>query len=1012
MQQLGNFDTANQSQAPVFVVVLFDSATRLPSFALIQESPTDIPSVYLNGVAIETRGLLGDLSITVARPSDGGGILRRNCTLNINTEHASGYAYFRAALSKSLYYGGQTVGDFYFGIYGFERHHMNEDLRDGLFYGFYQIESGVQWTEEDGTTQLPLNDILNLDETIVGATSESIPESFFLYNPWFDGVIVPKVFGYVPRIKLINSFPSISVKDLSASISGSVAASYNGASTSIILEQYTDKSSVLRQIADIGGYVRIKMADGEVIYGTLDYDDVANTVTLLVVTRNTYYGKSTGYTYASNGQTPADWRSDATYQRIPPTWSYNSSVILDGKNKIQDTSGWMQADVEFWVDPTTIITETRAVQMQGWDNEDENLLKHDTFFNAANDNTSVLSYDFFLAGYGAGYIPGFGSQTVWANPAGQYLKFLAVPKEVKFYFNDPNTSVPGSGAAGSGWQMVGIEPAAVTYECYIRNGYSHFSNNNVYCEGDGRLIKIPTANIVSVTDSTTVGALTSMAKIVLTAAPLDMDIGATSNVVYTDALYRTGTNEKRTEKVINAILAESSFLSYFAGNNITDTSSGLSASNWLPYIGYLAKGEETVTDVVDRACFQCGATFRWSRNQFHIRQTAYVTGAETTVDIDGDDYIKPELPTTDMYEMLENASSINFGKLRTAIDAAGYEYIPLYFEVDYGGWEDPFFKPAKQLVNKAIRPKERKVSYAFDLINDPASMNYAVGAFLSIGHPSAVSSVQRTLVTEMSLHGCQWEALDPVVFKDFPLISTADETNANLDTSRYPRYLKPLDGKKFIMGAVCVAETVEYNLAVRNPNVKLTARMSQTFVNANGVSIYAPPYPPLPPPVPSGNPADPPSAPTGGAGSGYGYGGTYDPMPLALTGVATIEIDSLAAEVLALSVAVNSSGIYTGGWTYALEVVDPYATGAASVSVAAGSFLDKLDDSYVNTPIPFNLTVDYTWFTPVPAALTRTLILRFTRTIKYSIAGPDTYTDVIDYPITVNIARPLDIVGS
>ncbi len=1011
MQQLGNFDTANQSQAPVFVVVLFDSATRLPSFALIQESPTDIPTVYLNGVGIETRGLLGDLSITVTRPSDGGGILRRNCTLNINTEHAAGYAYFRAALSKSLYYGGQTVGDFYFGIYGFERHHMNDDLRDGLFYGFYQIESGVEWTEEDGTTKLPLNDILTLDETIVGATSEAIPESFFLYNPWFDGIIVPKVFGYVPRIKLINSFPSISVKDLSNSISGTVGASYTSGSTTVILEQYTDKSSVLRQIAAIGGYVRIKMADGEVIYGTLTYDSGTNTVVLNVVTRNTYYGTSTGYTYASNGQTPADWRSDATYQRIPDTWSYTTSVITDGKNKIQDTSGWMQASYEFWVDATTIVTETCAVQMQGWDNEDENLLKHETCFNAAEDNTSVLSYDFFLAGYGAGYIPGFGSQHVWANPAGQYLKFLSVPKEVKFYFNDPDASSAGSGAAGSSWQMVGIEPNSVTYECYIRNGYSHFSNNNIYCEGDGRLIKIPTANVVSVTDSTTVGSLTNMAKVVLTAAPVDMDIGATSNVVYTDALYKTGTDENRTEMVMNAILGESEFLAYFAGNNLTNSGGGLSDDNWLPYIGYLAKGEETVTDVIDRACFQCGATFRWSRNQFFIRTAACVGNAESVVDIGGDDYIKPEVAHTDMYEMLEDSCSVGFGKLRNIVDDAGYEYIPLYFDVDYGGWEDPFFKPAKQLVNKAIRPKERKVSYAFDLINDPDSMRYAIGAFLSIGHPSATSSIQRTLTAEMTLHGCRWEALDPIIFKDFPLISTADETNANLDTDRYPRYLAPLDGKKFIMGALCVVDSVTYVLSVRNPKVTLEARMSQTFTNANGVSIYGPPYLPLPPPIPSGNPADPPGVGAGVTGS-YGFGGSFTAMPLVLEDVADITIDSLDPEVLTLGITVNASGIYNEGWTFTLEIVDPYATGAASLSVITGSFPDKVDDSYVPSVISTDLTVDWEWFTPVPHATTRTLILRFTRIIRYNAGSPETYNDTIDYPITVNITAPIDIVGS
>lgn len=1006
MQVLGNFQVADQELAPVVVVICFDTATRSVQFVLSQDAATTVPYIKYDSRVYENFDVLDDVVVTSTQPDNGGGIIRRSTTLTVLTENPKGYPYYQGVFSKKFYQGGLNVRDFYFGIYAIDRRMLNEEIRTGLFLGYFQIQTGASWTEREGKTTLPLVDVLTNDDTLVGATEEVIPDSLFLFNPWFNEQIVPKVWGQVARVKLLNSFPSFSVRTLSSALNGRVESNYTNASTSILLEKYADQSSVLRQLITVGGTVKVKMADGEVIAGTLSYNSGTGEVTLNITQRNTYYDIVQGYTYAGVGQDPTQWQSVALLdiQNIPSTWSKRSSVILDGKNRIQDPNGWMQATLAFFDDslPTKSYTAEVTAQMEGWDNEADNVIKHTQFVDSIG-NASTLSYIFQSHAYGV-VQTGLGTLTTWSWIAGQYLEFDPNTRPVKLWFRNPTTAT-GGGSIGDSWQIVNIAPAATTYECYIRNGFSHFDANHVYCEGDGRLVKIPPSKIVSVTDSTTVGTLSNMAKIILTSPPLDMGIGATSNIVYVDALYRTGTNEARSERVMYEVLKESSLIQHLLGSNITTT---LPTNNFLPYFGYLARRVETVSEILDRLLFQLGATLRCRYDKYGLEWSGRTHSTEAVVTIGGNAHIRPLASHIDENEMLLEATRVEMGQFKTKVDSAGYEFIPFYFDVDYGAWEDPYYKPVKSGVNRAIKPYERKFDYAFDLIQDAASANYAIGSALSIGHPSGFASIERSFGVDCTMYAARFEALDPIVLRNFPLITTADETNATFDSDGAPCYLRPSDQKKFLMGALCQVTNAVYDFSVDNPKVTLTAKMAQTFVQANGISVARPPYPPALPPSPPSDPNNPPN-PNGGTIGGWSYSGSATPMDATVTTAAPIVINSTAAELTTFDIDISDFSAGSGGWSYYVTVhpEDGLDTGyefAATVSGGGfGTFPNKLNDSYTTPAQTTQISVSYEWFFGLPATVSRPVVVRIHRIIPYIPAGDVMYEDTIPQTVRISV---------
>lgn len=989
MRSLGKQYSELPSSSPVLVVMVFSTATKLPAYAWVQESQTDVSMVMYSGIQVQCAGLLDDVHIRSSRPQSGGGLRRNVVDLKLNVIDAKGYPILDDPIVKGLYYGGSNLEDFYFGIYAIDRQWLNLDVRSGACYGHFSVDNEVSWGEVDGIQTISLIDMLLSNESIVGATAEVIPDTFFIYNPWFTANFFLKAYGQVPRIKVLNAFPSFSIKNFAASIGGTVRTAYTNASATIVLEDNTTDSSLLLQVVSIGGTVRIRMNDGEVIAGTLSYNSGAHTITLTVTARNTYYNNVTAYNDSLDGRSPDQWGTTPSYSTV--LFSPFQTVIPNAKELILDQNGYLQADIQFF-DPANATDKSYTVtncvaKIQGLLSERKDVVIHsfwpdDRFPNWHNQGSIS---GFYNNTSNSAYLP--TNQTpIWGIAAFQFLKFRTATQKIKLYFNDPSVSVAGSGAVGAPWSLVHIEPASIDKSCYIRNGYSKFDVNNVYVEGEGKLIKVPSANI-TITQSGTFYGLAGLTKIAFTEVPLDMGIGAKNNLVYVDALYKTGaTTDSRAEVILREIIKEDPTLTTMLGSTLTTPQT----ENYLPFIGWIARTETKLTDIIDRVCYQCGITLKWVRGKIEIEVTGqnnnierdYTAGTPVLqTDPPAGTYVEPLVTATDGDEMLENTAGLRIGNLRTFkyTTEAMQEYVPIYIRATYGGWEDPYYTAVISSSNRNIKPFERLVEYHFDLINDASSFTNAVGKSLSIGHPSGYALAQRAITTDMSLQGCRWEAMNPIVFNNFPLVSTRDLTNASYraDTGAI-LYPKRADGKRYLMGALCVVEDVTYEFNVRNPVVKLYARNSQTFITPSGLSIYSPPGPPTSIPVVPIDPNVPPNpgpgngpnnvivVPPGGGGSDWLMPEIITPNPVSFT-----RIDDLTTQNKTFTITVDSGWLFNKGWAYNLFVDDGSGAGAedfgsvvgASISGGtSGSFPDKTSGAYVPPVYTVTVSVNYLFF--------------------------------------------------
>src|SRR6267154_3450624 len=279
MRALAKLYNQIQQQQPVLIVVCFDSLTRTPQYCLIQENPTEVSEITFGDLSLPTIGALDTVQLDTNTPSNGGGLIRRQGSLVINSRDANGIPFNLDPFNKKFYSTGVRYQDFYFGIWVIDRAFINDDIRGGMFLGYYQIQPTINWTEDQVKTTVPIFDILTLEDGIIGVSfvrnflgnlveePVALP-AMRLFNPWITKYVVPKVYGQVERIKLVNDFPSFSLKQLSQLISGRLQRDFLLTDTNIKL-QLAELDIGTTQLNQLVGYrVRIKIGTtGEVILG-------------------------------------------------------------------------------------------------------------------------------------------------------------------------------------------------------------------------------------------------------------------------------------------------------------------------------------------------------------------------------------------------------------------------------------------------------------------------------------------------------------------------------------------------------------------------------------------------------------------------------------------------------------------------------------------------------------------------------------------------------------------------
>lgn len=1063
---IGNIVNGLNSSAPSAAIIVFDVATNTPHYALVQEGLLDLAIVTLNGVTIPVINLLGKLTYTDTFPQANEGCRKNIISFDVYSADPKGYPFAVAPLNNLFYQGGQIIKSVYFGVYLFDRsQQISGDLNQGCCLGYYVLDSSLAWDEVSGVTKFQVADVLNMAMENVGyLTTDVDPTILFAYNNYHTSDNFPVVYGAVPRIRMMNAFPSFSVSLLTMNISGHVLTAYNLSSTTIELEADVNIGDALLQLANLGGTARIKMADGEIIAGTLVYDSTANTITLDITARNTYYAQVMGYMNSGDGLTPAAWADGPASGGIDVpnygtvNFSATSTIIPNGSKIIISTTGFMQADIQEWagspgpgytlianaVAQMTSVTAGVVTGTKVADNTRDSVSHSLWTTDTTNQYTIESSISAYFASPSNDYDFPSGTTIVYSYGGFEWMKFYATPQPIRLFINNPAILVPGQasatlcinvgtatgvgtpstpvtngpmitsgvtepatlgvgftytitannsptsytatslpswatfnpvtgtiggipttnntsyfipitatdnagiGAIGASWQLVGFDAASVDNSCYMRNGLSQFSIDNVYYEADSQLLNIPVANIVSVTQRTTAYTLQNLAQITLTSAPLDMTNilpNAKSNIVYADAGYDTtgdGQNN-RAERIITAVVQTDTILPTLCGNSVSlsgTSGTDYPADNFLPWIGILVRKPSTVSAVLNRALYQCNAALDWIVNKFQLRlrNTPYGIGtlwSQVTWTPPGGSagqYINLPVFATSDQEQLENGATMTCGQVVSKMRAGTSETeIPAcHTKLNYGGWEDPNYPIAQAQKKNLLVSNDRLVEYTFDFINDADSYALAAAFFKTIGHPSAVTQVDRRLSMKMNLMGLRWQSGDIIVWNNFPMVTTTDETDGFFDgTGTYAGILYNVehDGSSppnyytdRLMGALGVVLSVKLTMDTDMVDVTVESRQSNLWLNDLDILASGPPY--------VGNPNQPQSpgegTPNGGgAGTSGGYGGGGgNPMPFYLSHPAGMTINTtLTDPTCDITVTPLGDIVNNIGWVYQMELL-------------------------------------------------------------------------------------------
>lgn len=886
---LGEFGSTKQ---PRVILLVFDTATGTPQFALCQEVNYDLDAVRYNNTYVPIQFCVDKITFSRSAPSAPGGLVRNMASVTFMPNDSKGHPFsLVSGLRKEFFRGGQVNKDFYIEMWGCSANGIGKDIRkNSHFFGRFIFDVGTGWNESSGVTSVRLVDPLLVQTYRPGELDTEIESTWRIFNKWmvsFTGF--PTVYGQVPRVKMVNRFPSFDLRDLTQQTGQFTVVS---GPRYIILPAAEIEGSLIEELAtittgDLILYIR-NLATDEVIRGRWEIDIDGNGE-LVILNRQSYYAKvKARYTSSSLNNTTAytDFLSSQliTYNKV-------FSQIDDDPNKVLAPDGYLKGTFRFatYQDPSSITTTTAAydleildvyVKLDGWRDIDQRHLRHEVINHPTDPSTFGYPSAFQLR---YGNTDADGSYTIARRFVGQptsgltiadYVgKMLADPEEVELYFVVPGT-LPDINN-GDEWQLVNAEIGSVDADAYIRTSECEVVSNQFYAEASGRLVRIPVDQITSVTTDLTVGGANKLTRVRLTKPPLEMDIDATSNVIYCDTKYITG--REHPSVILNALIQE---------NQDGTIPELVRVEQELPYIGFVASGDSTLTEYLDKFLFQTGSILYYAFGKLYM--TMSVQWPEWILQDHAGD-INGEPVTEDYVKQISTIKRISDYDLNTAetsvdrieareIDENGFEYNRVYLFSKYGAWQDPFSD--RFISNRVRRFPTRNYDqkeYNYDMMSDSVSHGYASLMSSLPGHASQYCTVARTFKFETGLNQLKYLPLDIIELNNFPNLTSDieeyDGTNEALE-------IKDSDGNIYwqkndntllrTLPGMCMIDSIESVFTAKDVRVMFTARMICGKINFLSGSLGDIPEPQFPdiPPIPNPDPNIPPIQGIGGGGAG------------------------------------------------------------------------------------------------------------------------------------------------
>jgi len=863
--------------APAFFVVIHDTstmaATAILSENLLLEEFSGI--VKYNGAQFQVQQLLTSLRVAATIPDSlGSGLIRRTSTMSVLSEALKGTPFSAGAFSKYIWFTGKPISSVTLSVWGVDTANNNAEITAGACFGFYSIDSDTEWNESTGECALSLVDVTASNTKIVGGTASDETRKLLSFNTDYSPKVVPTVFGAIQRVKTIRGYPDINTTSSStdADFTGTFPVAYNGTDTTLVLEQNSEDTTILRQLINSGNtQVRLRLDSNEVVSGVLSYDIVTNEVSLTSCVRNTFY--YTGKAYSSikswdtqyrDGTDPIGYATNVDYfSRLLATyWNSNSFYVTDTASNFSGVLatqaeaigyGYAKLNVSFppflgdtpmyakLSNASTYNEATRTAALTIEQNTKQGA--YATTFGLGGTppvgHTASRLEHVAIASYTLQYIIEPGAQaplpyvkdnlgyTYWFGFRNNTLQDPAiVPFDTVFlYYLDPIATAGGVGIAiNSNWYIIEFG-GTTSFAHYINNGYCSILTSKLYCEGDKGLMEVPAEFIVSKADSVAEYGYTNLCKIVLNKLPSAMGIGAINNNIYTD----TTCPSLDYRQVLYTFMASSpAWASILSSSNLNPTSYAAPITTY--GLGFICSGE-SYSEILDKVCFQLSMAFRWNGSGcVDIYDTI---GGSLVANIWTGNIIDSGI-------LLENTGKLRMGQVQTTAIDSDRDYIALFAEVSYGAWMDPFYKIPKD--NTALAENETYFTYAFDCLQTEATMVWAIDRLSKIGAAGMATTIRKTVGIEGGLQDlAKYEPLDSLLVNYYPGYTDDDNLSPIVTRSGGSLEYAP-SSRKFLLQGVVVVESVEYNLSIGDISVSIAARISQDKVDFRGGRIPKPPF--------------------------------------------------------------------------------------------------------------------------------------------------------------------------
>lgn len=825
MRNLRNFSDKSQ---PFTVVVCFDATTHTPSFALTNYgvSIADKLTVTVLGVEIPLYMQIDNVMVTEGRPQGSGGLVRNSAKFDVTFVGPFAISPF----TKTLYSAGTNVDSVYFGIWVTDYAKSMLDMNEGAFFGYYKLDANVTWAESSLVTSINLIGILQLQ---AGRYNEVMSDAETLLDgsEYAQLLEVPAYLGYRGKVKCvgrtnsaISSYANVARTAVKGVVSGLVQSDVLSG-TSIVLGRSPTLATV------VGQSVKLKMGNGCIITGLIT--DLTGGEYGIDTTGLVLNDKWASITVSQIGYNTGD--TDLTSATNP-----NQITLVEEVDRIPSPTMYLRTPgpIEFYPDPT--VTPAKVfVKLNGMAEEatkrfniedftwiDGSLVTHprtlvNCEYHATVQNTVFSGTDAHL------------DYATWK-----------VAQVYDLMFSNKVSLLADIQKTGMTWELI-VTPYVNTNVVLATNYYVKLLDGTqiatdadakpaIFYDNGSELVIVPPTDIVSITYNCGDFSIPNLCKIALLKRPSDIKENYADGALYADV-----GPTKYAGEVLTWIFTQAG-LANIAGQHLT------SLDNKYGNILSLVIGNETWGELIDSVLFEAGCTVRFEYGKAILYATGYDVEFKTwTRGASAETYFRAEPKATIQYkDIIDNTVAFEIGRTYTSTDAAGREYVRVYYDFTYQFSEYNGVQLKKLKSNKVAKNNDRVINYAFKHVCDKDTAKVAITQMTRIGHAANVPETTRIYTFSTGFDYANLCALDPVRLKDFKHVSELDDPlPVYSDATTNPVYSYGQDGlvcckytqavPYMLTPGLCVVEEITYNFGSDGLPVTIKLKQVQFGTDTN-----------------------------------------------------------------------------------------------------------------------------------------------------------------------------------